>query len=340
MFSKSNKMANQRYQDNGFQDAEQLPIRSEEVHDILSEMPHWIIRWGSLGIFILILSTLFLTYFLKYPVIYSLPVVITPNNTKEYLMFNKSGAIDRIFYRNNDSVKLNTPIAVLLSDANYKDVFLLKSILDTINIINSKFPFEYFNYSEFGAMNGVFAEFKNNYLAFHHSIKESKINSDQFKRNSNTKLKFKTFQSFLLLGDFVKKWHQENVIFSSREGKLSFNSHWKEGQLAKLGDSAFIITPPNIKYIGKININKHDASKLKLNQDVIIKPDSNHLSGIQIAGKIKYIEMLKGIDATLYIEITNSLKNRNDLLLQFHTKIYGKAEIVVNQQSFIEKIIL
>ena len=46
---------------------EDIELRSEEVQDILTRVPHWMIRWGStlfLGLIVMILA---LSWIIKYP---------------------------------------------------------------------------------------------------------------------------------------------------------------------------------------------------------------------------------------------------------------------------------
>jgi len=44
-----------------------IQLRSEEVQEILTRVPHWMIRWGNLLILSLIILLLFLSWMLKYP---------------------------------------------------------------------------------------------------------------------------------------------------------------------------------------------------------------------------------------------------------------------------------
>ena len=42
-------------------------LRSEEVQDILTKVPHWMIRWGTVLIFTIIVMLFFVSWFVKYP---------------------------------------------------------------------------------------------------------------------------------------------------------------------------------------------------------------------------------------------------------------------------------
>ena len=42
-------------------------LRSEEVQDILTRVPHWMIRWGTVVVFGIIIMLFFVSWFVKYP---------------------------------------------------------------------------------------------------------------------------------------------------------------------------------------------------------------------------------------------------------------------------------
>jgi len=56
-----------------------LKIYSEEVRDILSDLPTSIQKWGNTILFLFILILLITSWFIKYPDIISAPILITTN---------------------------------------------------------------------------------------------------------------------------------------------------------------------------------------------------------------------------------------------------------------------
>jgi multidrug resistance efflux pump len=144
-----------------------IELRSEEVQDILTRVPHWMIRWGTVLIFGIILMLFFVSWFVKYPDVITTEVVITTNIPPEKLVAKTSGRIEAILITDKTKVTANTPLAVIENPANYKDVFLLKSIIDTINInaVNSRFPFELVKNKQLGDIESAFAVFQKDYMA-------------------------------------------------------------------------------------------------------------------------------------------------------------------------------
>ncbi|AXT18909.1 HlyD family efflux transporter periplasmic adaptor subunit [Flavobacteriaceae bacterium AU392] len=118
-----------------------IELRSEEVQEILEATPSWMIRWGNILVLSLIVMLLFISWFVKYPDIIASQALITTiiPPQKEYATIN--GKIASILISDNDTVSSGTPLAILENTANYNDVFLLKSIIDTIAVNNKSFEF-------------------------------------------------------------------------------------------------------------------------------------------------------------------------------------------------------
>jgi multidrug resistance efflux pump len=142
-----------------------LKIYSEEVRDVLSDPPKAILRWGNTILFGFIMILLLISWFIKYPDIITTQIVITTNIPPEKLVAKVPGKIEVILVKDKATILKNTPLAVIENSANYKDVFLLKSIVDTIDIDKSKFPFEKFKSAQLGEIESVFALFQKESIA-------------------------------------------------------------------------------------------------------------------------------------------------------------------------------
>jgi multidrug resistance efflux pump len=136
-------------------------LRSEEVQAILSKVPNWMIRWGTVLIFGIIVLLLFTSWFLKYPDVVASEIVITTNIPPEKLVAKASGRIKAILVNNNGLVKEGDQLAIIESSANYKDVFKLKKAIANFNInTGSKFPFNELKNLQLGDIESAFAVFQ------------------------------------------------------------------------------------------------------------------------------------------------------------------------------------
>jgi len=140
-------------------------LRSEEVQEILTRVPHWLIRWGSVVVLTILVLLLLISWIVKYPDIVNSEIIITTNTPPQKLISKISGKIEAILINDKSNVSKNTPLAVIENTANYKDVFLLKSIIDTIDIEKSNFPFEKLQSAQLGDIENSFSVFQKEYSA-------------------------------------------------------------------------------------------------------------------------------------------------------------------------------
>lgn len=151
-------------QDNQLSTSE-MELRSEQVQEILTKVPHWMIRWGNLVILFILMLVLLFSYFIKYPDINTAQIVVTTAIPPEKLIARTSGRIEAILVSDNQIVLKNQPLAVIENASNYNDVFMLKSIVDSINITETAFPFEKLKFSQFGDIENEYAIFQKEYSA-------------------------------------------------------------------------------------------------------------------------------------------------------------------------------
>lgn len=126
------------------------------------------ILWGSTLCFILIILLILMLWLVKYPDIIPSETVITTEipPQKEYAKI--TGKLDTILVNDNDQVSINQPLAIIENTANYKDVFRLKTIIDTIkmNTKSFKFPFDSLPVLFLGNIDAQYALFENSYIQY------------------------------------------------------------------------------------------------------------------------------------------------------------------------------
>lgn len=142
----------------------EIELRSEEMQEVLEKMPNWAIRYGSFVVLMILLMIFFISWLVKYPDVITTQVSVTTNTPPEKIAARISGKIEAILVENNVNVSKGQPIAVLESSAKYSDVFLLRTILDTIKIGRSRFPFEKMKSAQLGDIEASYAMFQKEYL--------------------------------------------------------------------------------------------------------------------------------------------------------------------------------
>ncbi|RZS92554.1 HlyD family secretion protein [Aquimarina brevivitae] len=146
-----------------------IELRSEEVQEILTKVPHWMIRWGNGLILFLTLLILFLSWLIKYPDVIPAEAIITTEIPPQKEYAKVTGKIEAILVEDNQIVPANTPLAIMQNTANYKDIFLLQSIIDTIQVVNNRsftFPINQLPVLFLGEVETSFALFENSYSEY------------------------------------------------------------------------------------------------------------------------------------------------------------------------------
>lgn len=192
-----------------------LNLRSEDVREILTRVPHWMIRYGNTVFLGLILMILLLSWFIKYPDIIASEALITTSVPPQKEYAKTFGRISRLLVENNQEVTARTPLAILENTADYQDVFFLKSILDTIRADSKsfEFPMDSLPILFLGGLETDFALFQNNYYQY-------KLNKD-LRPFANEALANKftesELQARLSLLENQKDINKNELLFKERE---------------------------------------------------------------------------------------------------------------------------
>lgn len=105
-------------------------IYSQEVREIISSKPVWIVRNGIAMFFVIIGLLFMLTFFIRYPDIVKAPVKIVGDNLPKQIISKSEGRIIYLNAKENRKVNAGDILAVLQSNADYKQILLFKKWLD------------------------------------------------------------------------------------------------------------------------------------------------------------------------------------------------------------------
>jgi len=143
-------------------------IRSEEVQDILTKVPHWMLSWGNSIVLTLLVSFFVFTWFIKYPDIITSEAVITTQTPPQKLYANISGRIDTLLIKDGQRVENGQILGMIENTAFLKDVLHLKYIMDTVHIQESNFNFPIYEIQmlSLGEISSSYAIFEKDYLDY------------------------------------------------------------------------------------------------------------------------------------------------------------------------------
>lgn len=109
-----------------------IDLHSEEVREIMGQIPGWIVRWGLSVVFGVFVVIVIGSYFLKYPETITAPVVITTINPPVELICKVSGKIQKLTVADEQQVNAGALIAVIENTGNFDDYLLLKAEMERI----------------------------------------------------------------------------------------------------------------------------------------------------------------------------------------------------------------
>lgn len=145
----------------------------------------------------------------------------------------------------------------------------------------------------------------------------------------------------------IQIWELNYVIIAPINGKITFTKYWVENQNVTEGEEVFNVIPfKNGELIGKALLPIERSGKVKIGQNVNISfsnfPDTEF--GV-IKGVVRNISRvpLKNQDVNNYIveiKLPEGLKTTYNKRLPFLPEMEGKADIITDDLSLLERFIL
>lgn len=121
-------------------EGKEIEIRSDEVQEILTSVPSWMIRWGITLIFGIIMMCILLSYFIKYPDVISGSVSLTTTTPPVKLVPKASGEIERLLLPDNALVEKGDVIAQMRNPLSKEAVnFLQGFVLEVQRGLDAEF---------------------------------------------------------------------------------------------------------------------------------------------------------------------------------------------------------
>ncbi|RAI86791.1 HlyD family secretion protein [Algoriphagus yeomjeoni] len=146
-----------------------LQLRSEEVQEIITTPPAWLIRWGITMVFLITCVLIFLSFFIKYPDFIMSRVMVTTVEPTEKIIARTSGQIDRLWVDNGEKVQAGQPLASIKSTSDVSSVMLLKKLLNEVPFGERNrffFPIDSLSDVVLGEIELAFVEFEQSYMEF------------------------------------------------------------------------------------------------------------------------------------------------------------------------------
>lgn len=195
-------------------DFDEDDVHSEEIQEIVTAVPSAILRWGITIFFLIMLSMIALSGFIKYPDIIRTKLRITSLNAPKDVVAKTSGKIVKLLVKDKQLVQNGQTLAYIESTGNAENIIKLIASLRAINagVVSDKpFFFEInFDTNELGELQQAYQNFYQSYQQY-----ESAINSGIYLKNRQFLI------NELMALDQQKSLYRQQVIVQNKQASLS-----------------------------------------------------------------------------------------------------------------------
>jgi HlyD family secretion protein len=190
----------------------EIEIRSDEVQEILSSVPSWMIRWGITLIFGIMMICIVLAYFIKYPDVIKGTISLTTVTPPSKLVSKTSGEIEGLFVKDNQYVKAGGVLARIKNPLTKEAVDFLEKIVLEVQLgfqNDFKSPIEFANnQTVFGGVQSEYNELVNAVNEYRFSL-----NTDQYeKRKQNLEKQISNYRRLDEINQRQFKYAEESYV--------------------------------------------------------------------------------------------------------------------------------
>lgn len=190
-----------------------IQLRSDDVQDILSHIPHWVIRWGTAVAFLAVLMIAAASWIVKYPDIIAGNIMITTRNPPVKLVARTEGRL-MLFSREGQPVRAGDYVGAIDNLATIKDVDDFRTQLDSFRVFLARSD-------RIGGDSTVPGTLSRDYGAF----LQGYLNDKYFNRVKFQISQIKSLQAKIVLtGDSRQKYERQRDI-AARELELARKSY-------------------------------------------------------------------------------------------------------------------
>jgi len=151
---------------------------TDDMQDIITSVPSWLLRWGITLFFFVLIMLLSLSAFIKYPDIVKTQLKITSPNMPKQVVPKITGKLVKLLVNNNDEVKPGQALAYIESTASHDKVLLMINKLKKmqkqvgLNLPIDKSFFNNTDNNELGELQASYQSFSQAYLTYKSSVED------------------------------------------------------------------------------------------------------------------------------------------------------------------------
>lgn len=313
-----------------------IELRSEEVQEVMGQIPPAIQRYGIgvlLGIIVLLLvgSALF-----SYPEKVTTTFTLTSQNPPAYATAPVGGQIEQLYVKNGQEVRDGDYLAVLSNTARTEDILHLCERMEDWKRKGSRteqagslFP------SYMPRLGDVQSAYSSCLLAWGNYLQNM-----QGSRTYETEL----LNAVALLNTALSEWKSRYLLAAPIDGTVAFMQLWKVHTNVEQGTTVFVIIPPGTSSpVGKALLPMQGAGKVGVGQRAVIR-----LEGFPeqefgfLEGEVVSISPVPDEEGNFVVEIglPGGLTTHYRKELPVRKVMTGTADIITRECSLLQRIFL
>lgn len=299
-------------------------IHSEELQDIISLPPSWLLKRGIGFVFATVLILLGISFIIKYPDTVKTTLVINATNPPTVVKNKISGSIGKMLKKEGMKVEKNEVLAILESDVAYNEALGVEKIL--FEIVHSKIKptdIKLPLYTHLGQLQILYQKFCtsfNNYLKFDNSA-----NRVEFLRLADS------------LSVLINNWKGQYLLTAPISGRFYYYGAVDVSQHIEANTTVFFVSPENVAFYGIVNIPEESIGKIKVGQQAQIKLKSYPFEEYGVVfGEITSINHFSHKDS--YMSKIKILKLPKGSLIVLKHGMTADVDILTTEYSIFKRI--
>lgn len=207
-----------------------IALRSEPMNEFLSRPPSWMLRYGLVVVFCLLVCLGLVAHFLRYSDVVKGNGVLITKNPPLHIITKSGGKIVQLYYPNGTLIKRDSILAEMESSANFQDLELLKSKLqETDSAALYKLAFSEDSVVQYGEINPP-------YLAW----KKAVLDFQTFVQDKTTAIRLRNLQTQIGQNQALVRLSKQQLGWLKKELDLTLErteaeqSLYKEGMTSKM----------------------------------------------------------------------------------------------------------
>ncbi len=210
----------------------EIELRSEEVQEVLSAPPSWLIRWGLTVLLLLIVIVLAISNLVRYPEVIPAEIMLTTQNPPIKIVANSSGKLTKLFKPEGELLASGDIIAEIENPITSEGMEYMNTLVAQVKefLANPKAPVNFSDSSYvFGSIQAEYNALKKLCTDYH------QWTNDVYQKQEIKSLKSKIRQYYRLINITEKQAQISRSELANAEEKYKTDQmFFKEGVLAKM----------------------------------------------------------------------------------------------------------